>query len=295
MAKIKDIYADIKDYVDDDTDITEDYMRRINLHFYAYIKDPTDKKEETFKRLRDALIIMWLADLFKRATKQALKQVAIGMKFGKQALNQANIKKIINKALTSDKIKQMVQSHIDKAITEMSYVSNGIKVNSDRAISSIKSNLDKTKKTISTELMAVYSDYGITYYEDRLGRRQNLTYYVNRKVENLLINAFRDSYIAELVRNGVEYAIVKRLPTTAMECDACIPYDNQILAFYDNDLGYETVAESRANGLFHFTCYHYLEPINMPEEKSEGIKHSELNDKVRKRNKEQNIQFGLLS
>ena len=143
--------------------------------------------------------------------------------------------------------------------------------------------------------MAVYSDYGITYYEDRLGRRQNLTYYVNRKVENLLVNSFRDSYIAELVRNGVEYAKVRRLPTTAVECSACVPYDNVILAFYDNNLGYETVAEARANGLFHFTCYHYLEPVNMPEEKSDGINHSELNDKIRERNKKQNIEFGLLS
>ena len=293
--EIKDIYDDIKQYVNDDTDLTEDYMDKINRHFYTYLKNPNDKQEETFKRLRDALIIMWLADLFKRATKQALRQVAIGVNFGKQALKQADIKKIISKTITSDKIKQMVQAHVDKALTEMTYVSNGIKVNSDRAISSIKSNFDKTKKVISTELMAEFSDYGITYYEDRTGRRQDMSYYVNRKVTHLLINAFRDSYIAEMVRNGIEYAIVRRLPTTAIECDACKPYDNQILAFYDNDLGYETVAEARMNGLYHFTCWHYLEPIDIPEEKSDGIEHSELNDKVKARNKQQNNIFGLMS
>ena len=293
--KIKDIYDDIKQDVVDDTDLTEDYMDKINRHFNAYLKNPIDKQEETFKRLRDALIIMWLADLFKRATKQALKQVSVGVNFGKQALKQADIKKIISKTITSDKIKQMVQAHVDKALTEMTYVSNGIKVNSDRAISSIKSNFDKTKKVISTELMAEFSDYGITYYEDRNGRRQDMSYYVNRKVTHLLINAFRDSYIAEMIRNGVEYAIVRRLPTTAIECDACKPYDNQILAFYDNDLGYETVAEARMNGLYHFTCWHYLEPIDIPEEKSDGIEHSELNDKVKARNKRQNNVFGLMS
>ena len=145
------------------------------------------------------------------------------------------------------------QAHVDKALTEMTYVSTGIKINSDRAISDIKSNFDKTKKAISTELMAEFSEYGITYYEDRAGRRQDMAYYVNRKITHLLINAFRDSYIAEMIRNGVEYAIVRRLPTTAIECDACKPYDNQVLAFYDNDLGYETVAEARMNGLYHFT------------------------------------------
>jgi hypothetical protein len=293
--EIKDIYDVIKQYVNDDTDLTEDYMDKINRHFYTYLKNPTDKQEETFKRLRDALITMWLADLFKRAVKQALRQVAVGVNFGKQALKQADIKKIISKTITSDKIKQMVQAHVDKALTEMAYVSNGIKVNSDRAISDIKSNFDKTKKAISTELMAEFSDYGITYYEDRAGRRQDMSSYVNRKVTHLLINSFRDSFIAEMVRNGVEYAIVRRLPTTAIECEACIPYDDAILSFYDNDLGYETVADARMNGLFHYYCFHYLEPVDMPQEKSNGIEHSELNNKTKARNEKNNVVMGLFS
>lgn len=293
--EIQDIYDDIKQYVVDDTDVTDDYMDKINRHFYAYLKNPTDKQEETFKRLRDALIALWLADLFKQVTKQMMKQISIGVNFGKQVLKQADIKKIISKTITSDKIKQMIQGHVDKALTEMAYVSNGIKVNSDRAISDIKSNFDKTKKAISTELMAEFSEYGITYYEDRVGRRQSMSYYVNRKVTHLLVNAFRDSYIAEMVRNGVEYAIVRRLPTTAVECDACKPYDNVILAFSDNDLGYETVAEARENGLYHYTCWHYLEPIDTPKEQGEEIKHSELNKKVKARNEKQGRKFGLFS
>lgn len=293
--EIKDIYDAIKQYVVDDTDLTEDYMDRINRSFYSYLKNPTDKKEETFKRIRDALIVMWLSDLFKRTTKQALKQVTVGIKFGKQAISNAKIKKIINKAITSDKIKQMVQAHVDKALTEMTYVSNGIKVNSDRAISSIKSNFDKTKKVISTELMAEFSEYGITYYEDRAGRRQDMFYYVNRKVTHLLINAFRDSYIAEMIRNGVEYAIVRRLPTTAIECQNCVAYDNRILAFYDNDLGYETVAEARSNNLFHYGCYHYLEPVAEIDEEKKEIKHTEENRKSRERYAKNGVKFGLFS
>ena len=292
---IEEIYDTIKDYVVDDTDITSDYMRRINKHFNAYLKNPTDEQEETFKRLRDALILMWLADLFKHTTKQALQQVILGVSFGKQALSMAKIKKVIDKTITNKKIKQMIQAHINKAITEMTYVSNGIKVNSDRAISDIKSNFDKTKKVISSELMAEFSDYGITYYEDRAGRRQDMSYYVNRKIEHLLINAFRDSFIAEMIRNGVEYAIVRRLPTMAKECDACIPFDNEILAFYDNSLGYITVAEARMYGLFHYGCYHYLQPVNIPTEKSEGIEYSELNKKVKIRNEQQGNTFGLMS
>jgi hypothetical protein len=68
--EIKDIYDDIKQYVNDDTDLTEDYMDKINRHFNAYLKNPSDKQEETFKRLRDALIILWLSELFKNLKKQ---------------------------------------------------------------------------------------------------------------------------------------------------------------------------------------------------------------------------------
>lgn len=293
--EIKDIYDAIKQYVADDTDLTEDYMDKINRHFYSYIKNPSTKKEETFKRIRDALIIMWLTDLFKKMVKEAIKQVSVGVNFGKQMIKQTDIKKVIKKTITSDKIKQMVQSHVDRAMTEITYVSNGIKVNSDRAIADIKSNFDKTKKTISTELMEEFNECGITYFVDNAGRRQDLSYYINRKATNLLINAFRDAYIAEMIRNGVEYVKVRRLPTLAEECEACKPYDGVILSFYDNDLGYETVAEARMFGLFHFTCWHYLEPVNTPEEKSKDIEHSELNNKIKERNKKNNIVTGLMS
>lgn len=293
--EIKSIYDAIKQYVVDDTDFTKDYMDKINRHFYSYIKNPSTKKEETFKRIRDALIIMWLTDLFKKMVKEAIKQVSVGVNFGKQMIKQTDIKKVIKKTITSDKIKQMVQSHVDRAMTEITYVSNGIKVNSDRAIADIKSNFDKTKKTISTELMEEFNEYGITYFVDNAGRRQDLSYYINRKATNLLINAFRDAYIAEMIRNGVEYVKVRRLPTLAEECEACKPYDGVILSFYDNDLGYETVAEARMFGLFHFTCWHYLEPVNTPEEKSKDIEHSELNNKIKERNKKNNIVTGLMS
>lgn len=292
---IKDIYDEIKKYANSDIDLTDDYMKRINKHFNAYLKNPTDEQEDTFKRIRDALIVMWLTDLIKRIARQTVRQAKIGMSFGKQMLKQTQVKGIIKKSITSKKIKEMVKAHADKAITELNFVSNGIKVNSNRAISNIKSNFDKTKKVISTELMAEFSDYGITYYEDRLGRRQDMSYYVNRKVIDLLLNSFRDSYIAEMVRNGVEYAIVKRLPTNAKECDACIPYDNQVLAFYDNSLGYETVAEARMSGLFHFACWHYLEPVEKPIDRSDGIEHSELNNKIYNRNREKNVVKTLFS
>ena len=293
--EIKDIYDDIKQYVVDDTDLTEDYMDKINRHFYTYLKNPNDKQEETFKRLRDALIIMWLADLFKNLKKQIATQLKVGVATAKIALSNAQIKSVIKKAITSDKIKDLIQASLDKSITEITYVSNAIKVNSDRAISDVKSNIDKTKKAISTELMSEFQDYGIAFFVDSAGRRQSIGNYVNMKATDIVVNSFRNAYFAELTRNGVEYGIVRRLPSSAIECQNCIPFDNRILAFGENDKGFMTVAEARSYNLFHYFCFHYLDPVAEPDESKKEIVLSEENKKSKERNDKKGRKFGFLS
>ena len=293
--EIKDIYDTILQYVDEDTDLTEDYMDKINRHFYAYLRNPNDKQEETFKRLRDALIIMWLTELFKKLTKRVKAQLKVGVATAKTALTNAQIKSVIKKTITSDKIKDLIQANLDKSMTEITYVSNAIKVNSDRAIKDIKSNIDKTKKAISTELMSEFQEYGITFFIDSAGRRQSIKNYVNMKSSDMAINSFRDAYLSELARNGVEYGIVRRLPTSAIECQNCVPFDNCILAFSENNKGYMTVAEARSYSLFHFYCLHYLEPVSEPDESKKEIVLSEENKKSKARNDKKGKSFGLLS
>ena len=120
--EIKDIYKTVQQYVEEDTNFTDDYMERINRHFYAYLKNPNDKQEETFKRIRDALIVLWLSGLFKKLNKQVKVQFKVGTKTAKKALSNAKIKSIINKAITSDKIKDIIQANLDKSMTEITYV-----------------------------------------------------------------------------------------------------------------------------------------------------------------------------
>ena len=255
--EIQEIYDIIQQYIDTDTDLTEDYMRRINMHFNAYLKNPTDKQKEVFKNLRDALIAAWLVDLIKQLLKQMKVMLNYGMKQAKDILKSTAFKKIIKKAITSDKIKNIIEAGVESAITDIQYISNSIKVNSDRAIRDIQENITQTKKAISTQLAEEFSAYGITYFTDTAGRRQDIKSYINKKSFDIVMNAFRDAYLSELVANGVEYGIVRRLPTTAVECKNCIPYDNRMLFFHDNDLGYETIAEARERGLFHFFCLHF--------------------------------------
>jgi hypothetical protein len=294
--EIKDIYDAIKQYVVDDTDLTEDYMDKINRHFNAYLKNPTDKQEETFKQLRDALIILWLSELFKNLKKQITTQLKAGMATAKTALTNAQIKSVIKKAITSDKIKDLIQASLDKSITEITYVSNAIKVNSDRAISDIKSNIDKTKKAISTELMSEFQDYGIAFFVDSAGRRQSIGNYINKKSFDMASSAFRNSFIAELMRNGVEFVRVQRFPSPAIECNLCINYDEKILSINDGVEGFESIADAKMNGLWHFYCQHYVIPASGNFTKEEyTIVHTEENNKFRERNIRKGVKKTLFS
>ena len=237
----------------------------------------------------------WLADLFGQLKRQVITQWKSGISVAKTSLSNAKFKTIVSKTLTQEKIKEMIQANLDKSMTEIAYVSDAIKVNSDRAIADIKSNIDKTKKAISTELMSEFEKYGVAYFVDSAGRRQSITNYINMKSTDMAINSFRDAYFSELLRNGVKYGIVKRLPSSAIECQNCIPFDNQILAFGENDKGYMTVAEARGYNLFHYFCFHYLDPISEPDKNEKEILLSEENKKSKERNDKKGRKFGLLS
>ncbi len=294
--EIQEIYDTIQQYIGTDTDLTEDYMNRINMHFNAYLKNPTDKQKDTFKDLRDALIAMWLADLIKKILKQMKTMLKYGTTQAKDILKATAFKKIVKKAITSDKIKNIIEAGVESAITDIQYISNGIKVNSDRAIRDIQENITQTKKVISTQLAEEFSAYGITYFTDTAGRRQNITSYINKKSFDIVMNAFRDAYLAELVANGVEFVRVQRLPSLAKECNLCIKYDGKILSINDNVEGFESISESRMNGLWHFYCQHYVIPVQGEfTEEERTIYHTEENKKFKERNIQKGVKKGLLS
>ena len=70
---------------------------------------------------------------------------------------------------------------------------------------------------------------------------------------------------------------------------------NRILAFGENDKGFMTVAEARSYNLFHYFCFHYLDPVAEPDESKKEIVLSEENKKSKERNDKKGRKFGFLS
>ena len=62
-SKIKQEY---EEWVDEDTELAEDFTDKLNKLFYRMLKNPSDKEMDNFQTVRDALILTFLLDLFDK-------------------------------------------------------------------------------------------------------------------------------------------------------------------------------------------------------------------------------------
>lgn len=288
---IKDFNILYNEYIDMDLAISEDYTNRINKHFMAYLKNADDKQADTFKTLTEALIIAMLADLFKKWNKQLKNISKNAYDFSKE---QTKGLKVVKKDITKDVIENLYKTKLDSAIADLTYVTQNINANANRIIEDIETNLEQSKKQISLDLMEEYSRYGITYFTKTDGSRMDISNYVKMKTSDVVISTFRNAFFAEMLAKGVELVQVKRLPTTAVECDNCRPYDEKVLSLQEKE-GYESIATAKMNGLFHNNCWHYTIPfVDEPTEEQRTIKHSEDNKKTYARNIKKGIKKSLI-
>ena len=288
---IKDFNILYNEYIDTDLAISEDYTNRINKHFMAYLKNANDKQADTFKTLTEALIIAMLADLFKKWNKQLKNISKNAYDFSKE---QTKGLKVVKKDITKDIIENLYKTKLDSAIADLTYVTQNINANANRIIEDIETNLEQSKKQISLDLMEEYSRYGITYFTKTDGARMSINDYIKIKSADLAISTFRNVYFADMLSKGIELVQVKRLPTTAVECDNCRPYDEKVLSLQEKE-GYESIATAKMNGLFHNNCWHYTIPfVDEPTEEQRTIKHSEDNKKTYARNVKKGIKKSLI-
>lgn len=288
--EIRDFSNLYDEYVEEDIELSKKYTDRINRHFFAYLKNPTEEQTEVFRSIRDSLIIAYLAEMFKKWDKQLKKVGNVGYKLAKQ---QTKKLPFVNKKLTTQKILNLYKSKANSGIADLSYVMESIKANSERAIKDIETNITQSKKTIQTEMLEEFNQYGITYFYKKDGARMSIEKYIKTKSADLILSSFRNAFFAELLAKNVELVEVLRLPSSAIECSLCIPYDNKYLALEKKE-GYETIAEAKANGLFHYFCQHYVVPVFEENLEKGKIKHSEENIKHKQYNERKGNVFNLI-
>lgn len=298
--------------IDENTDLTADYMEKINKSFFLMLKNPTEKEIEKHRKIRDALIAAWLASFFKdfeeqlynsaqKGIDEADKQLkAKGSKDGngggaykdKKGKKGGGKDKPIytkdEKKVPPETFENQVKQRLASDKEDIALVSQNIKTNSENAIKQLNTSIapvsyDPQKvKQISSDLAADLLQRGISFFYDRAGRRWSIAEYINMKTMTETISAERLSFFTRAVQYGVDLVRIVHL-NLHPHCKLCEPFTNKILSLTGNTPGFMTIQEAAMQGLFHPRCDDVPEQLELaPEDNGQdGI--IELNEANKKR------------
>jgi hypothetical protein len=245
--------SEYEQWVDEDVELTDGYMEKIDNQFNKLLKDPNNKNSKTFDTMLSALIALWLTDLSKQMKKQMRTASSRGIAIARQQLKQKDITKIVKKSLDNKKIKDGLNANIELLERDLAYVSSSVSGNAKRIISEIKNNVLETKKQLSEDLKNAYSAYGVTFYYDRAGKRHKISDYIKQKSLTVIADSMRRSYLKTALRYGVDLVRIVHL-NIHPHCPLCSPFDNKIVSISGKTKGYMTWAEACMAGIGHNFC-----------------------------------------
>lgn len=270
--------------IEENTDSTADYMDKINQSFFLMLKNPTDKEIEKHRKIRDALISLWLASLFKDFEEQLYNSTQKGIDEADKQLKAKNITEVKDKNITVDTFEKQVNDRQAADVEDITLTAQNIKTNSENVIKqlgTVSYDNEKVKK-ISADLAADLMQRGISFFYDRAGRRWSIAEYINMKTMTETITAERLAFFTRAIQYGVDLVRIVHLnihPT----CELCAPFENKILSIRGDTPNYMTIQEAEMQGLFHPRCDHIPEQLELaPEDNGEEGK-IELNEANKKR------------
>lgn len=279
--------------IDDNTDLTQSYMDKINKSFFTMLKNPTAKEIEKHRKIRDALIAAWLASFFKDFEEQLYTSAQKGIDEADRQLKAKNIKEVKDKSITADTFENQVKNRYAAASEDVILISQNIKINSESSIKTLSESLQGKINKEAWKTLSDVIDKNVTFYKDRADRKWDIVEYIHMKTMTETISAERLSFFTRAIQYGVDLVRIVHLnlhPT----CELCAPFENKILSITGNTEGYMSINDAELQGLFHPRCDHIPEQLELaPEDNGEDGK-IELNEANKKRydyNKKRGINF----
>lgn len=247
---------------------TQELETKLKNEFEKVIDNPSDKRVKRYRQVEDALIALWLKDLFSDFIKDINDSIQVGKTNAVNQLRKKGFKKTLDNSKIyqqlSDAKKQQVKMELDRVVA-------GIKVNSRRNISEMRNAFILEKKKLAEDFMSTFKKYGVAYFVDRGGSRWTLDRYVKMLSTTTLISTKREAYFAKSLEWGNDLVKVLHLGTDHEPCPLCEPFEGKVLSITGKTRGYMSVAEAESYGLFHVNCDHATElaPENIRESEKE--------------------------
>lgn len=282
--------------IEENTDLTQSYMDKINKSFFLMLKNPTDKEIEKHRKIRDALIAAWLASFFKDFEEQLYTSAQKGIDEADRQLKAKNKTEVKDKSITAATFENQVNQRQKADEEDILLVSQGIKANSESVIKQLTavSYDDKKVKQISSDLAADLIQRGISFFYDRAGRRWSIAEYINMKTMTETISAERLSFFTRAVQYGVDLVRIVHL-NLHPHCELCEPFDNKILSITGQSEEYMSIEEAAMQGLFHPRCDDVPEELELdPKDIKDEDKYINLNEANKKRyeyNKKRGVNY----
>lgn len=113
----------------------------------------------------------------------------------------------------------------------------------------------KTLGTIRNMVTAIIHDQGLTALIDKAGRKWDLDTYAEMLIRTKVVEARNLGLANQVAEAGQDLVEVS---SHASSCDLCSPWEGKILSLTGKTVGYPTLSDAEANGLFHPNCRHAI-------------------------------------
>jgi hypothetical protein len=125
-----------------------------------------------------------------------------------------------------------------------------------------------TRRQVAQAALNEFAERGITGFIDAAGRSWNLASYTEMATRTAAINASRLGKLDAMRARGHDLAIISG---NSAGCDACAPWEGEVVSIDGKTPEYPTLADAEADGLFHPNCGHQPDPYveGVTEEQTE--------------------------
>lgn len=267
---------ELKEDIKDNTTLSKELEKRLKEEFEKVINDPSEKKIKKYREVEEALLALWIKDVFSNLAAGINESIQSGKSTAIEQLRKKGYKKVVDNSDVYTELanakKQLVKADLEKIVA-------GIKANSRRNIAEMRDAFILQKKKLISGFMDTFKKYGIAYFQDRAGRRWTLDRYIDMATTTTLASVNRQAFFAKSIEWGNDLVRVYHLGVTP-ECPLCAPFNGKVLSISGKTRGYMTVNEASQSGhLFSYNCDHDVQALELAPQKQEGDNKIALTDK----------------
>lgn len=273
----------IENQIDEIQALSENCERKLKAEFQKVIDNPSESRVKKYQDYETALLALYARELYLLLSKRITQYTDVGKT---QAVQQLLKKGFEKKKLSTKVFNDLKEAQRQSIKASVQKVIASIKQNSRNNILQMRQAFILEKKRLAEGFFGIFNKYGVAYFNDARGAKWTLARYTEMLSTNTIASVQRESFFATSLEMGNDLVKIIHL-NLSPECELCAPFNGKVLSISGKTLGYMSIAQATNCGLFHLSCDHITEALELSPEKEDGdniIKLSQGNIKTLKKN-----------